>query len=98
MPIEPGTPAATAPPSQGPRVYRWHEKLSSVLLILFCLELGCFLLLYPWIGDVWDTNFFSSALHRGYWGNAYFRGAVSGLGLVNLYISFTEMSRLRRFW
>ena len=98
MPIEPQTPAATEPPAQAPRGYRWHEKLSSILLIIFCLELGCFLLLYPWIGDVWDTNFFSSVLHRGYWGNAYFRGAVSGLGLVNLYISFTEMGRLRRFW
>ena len=98
MPIEPQTPAATAPPAQLPRGYRWHEKLSSILLIIFCLELGCFLLLYPWIGDVWDTNFFSSVLHRGYWANAYFRGAVSGLGIVNLCISFTEMVRLRRFW
>ncbi len=99
MPIEPETPAATEPqPAQAPRGYRWHEKLSSALLIIFCLELGCFLLLYPWIGGVWDTNFFSSLVHRGFWGNAYFRGAVSGLGIVNLYISFTEMVRLRRFW
>ena len=99
MPIEPETPAATEPePAQAPRVYRWHEKLSSVLLILFSLELGRFLLLYPWIGGVWDHNFFSSVLHRAYWGNGYFRGAVSGLGLVNLYISFAEMVRLRRFW
>ena len=98
MPIEPQTPAATEPPAQVPRVYRWHEKLSSILLIIFCLELGCFLLLYPWMGGVWDTNFFSSVLHRGYWANAYFRGGVSGLGLVNLYISFPDMVRLRRLW
>jgi hypothetical protein len=37
-------------------------------------------------------------LHHGYWENAYFRGAVSGLGVVNLYISFIEMVRLRRYW
>jgi hypothetical protein len=99
MPIEPQTPAATEPrPAEAPRLHRWHEKLASVLLILFCLEIGCFLTLYPWIGDIWNNNFFSSLLHRGYWGNPYFRGAVTGLGIVNLYIAFAEIVRLRRFW
>src|SRR5205085_2785100 len=32
-----------------------------------------------------------------YWENMYVRGAVSGLGVVNLYISFLEIFRLRRF-
>jgi hypothetical protein len=32
-----------------------------------------------------------------YWDNAYLRGAVSGLGIVNVYISLVEIFRLRRF-
>jgi hypothetical protein len=53
---------------------------------------------FPWLGDIWENNFFSSVLRHGYWGNGYFRGAVSGLGAINLYISFVEILRLRRFW
>ena len=34
--------------------------------------------------------------HR-FWDNSYVRGAISGLGVVNLYISFLEIFRLRRF-
>jgi hypothetical protein len=33
---------------------------------------------------------------RTIWENAYFRGALSGLGLVNIYISLGEVFRLRR--
>jgi hypothetical protein len=82
----------------GPKPYAWYQKLGAMLLILFCLEIGSFLLVFPWLGNLWGANFFSSLLHRGYWDNAYFRGAISGLGVVNLYISFMEILRLRRYW
>jgi hypothetical protein len=99
MPLEPEMPAATGPaPSQTRATYPWYQKLSSILLIIFCLELGCFLLFFPWMGPAWENNFFSSMLHRGYWDNGYFRGAVSGLGVVNVYIALAEMVRLRKFW
>jgi hypothetical protein len=99
MPIDPPTTAA-AEPAQGetPRAYPWYHKISAILLIIFCMELGCFLLVFPWIGEVWQNNFFSDLLAHGYWDNGYFRGAVSGLGVINLYISFVEIVRLRRFW
>ena len=99
MPIEPPTSAIAGPAqAEKPRAYHWLQKLSAILLIVFCLELGCFLLVVPWVGEVWENNFFSSLLHRGYWDNGYFRGALSGLGVINLYISFVEIVRLRRFW
>jgi hypothetical protein len=34
---------------------------------------------------------------KSFWDNLYVRGAVSGLGVVNLYISLVEIYRLRRF-
>jgi hypothetical protein len=99
MPIEPPTSTTAGPsPVEKPRAYRWLQKLSAILLIVFCLELGCFLLVVPWVGDVWENNFFSSLLRRGYWDSGYFRGALSGLGVINLYISLVEIVRLRRFW
>ncbi len=84
---------------RAPVNYRWYHKLFSFVVIIACLELGLFLVMFPW-SKYWDDNFFSS-LNENWqhlWMNPYVRGAVSGLGLLNLYISFTEIFRLGRFW
>ena len=100
IPSEHGSPETLAPPlAVTPRPdYRWYHKLWAVLLVTFCLEIGCFLLFFPWSG-YWDTNYFAHALPQlqSYWSNTYFRGLVSGLGVANLYISLAEIFRLRRF-
>jgi hypothetical protein len=66
--------------------------------VIFCFELGVFLLVFPWL-EAWDINWFASysPAVRDLWNNSYFRGALSGLGLVNIYISLIEVFRLRRF-
>lgn len=81
-----------------PPVYHWYHKMSAVVFITFCLEIGLFLLIFPWT-EYWDANYFSGVFPqlRDYWNNMYVRGAVSGLGVVNLVISFAEILRLRRF-
>jgi hypothetical protein len=91
------------PPEAGPAavprpVYRLYHKVGSVLFACFCFGIGLFLVLFPWTG-FWESNFFSALVPEwhGYWGNSYVRGAVSGLGVVNLYISLVEIARLRRF-
>jgi len=87
-------PAAT----QAPPHYRWYHKVSALIFIVFCLELGLFLVVFPW-SELWEHNYFASLAPewRLYWNNAYLRGAVSGLGIVNVYISLVEIFRLRRF-
>ena len=79
---------------------RWFRRLSSVLFVVFCFELGLFLLVYPWT-DAWADNYFSvtlpgSALStwRTLWNNPYVRGGVSGLGLVNVWIAVAEVFRM----
>jgi hypothetical protein len=78
--------------------YHWYQKVSAVVFIAFCLEIGMYLLIVPWT-EYWDGNYFSGMMPqlKGYWDNLYLRGAVSGLGMVNLYISLVEIFRLRRF-
>lgn len=101
MPIEPQTrPVSDAGNAAWPAspAYRWYHQASAMVLILFCMVGGTFLLVFPWWGDAWQDNYFSSLLPQGYWENSYLRGAISGLGVVNLYISFVEMLRLRRFF
>ena len=89
---------APEPVTPVPSVYRWYHKISAVLVVTFCVEIGLFLLIFPWT-DYWETNYFGQLapkLHI-YWYNGYVRGAVSGLGAVNLYIALMEVLRLRRF-
>jgi hypothetical protein len=105
MPTGP-LPEETAPPAAAgemaipalPRAaeHRWYHKAGAVLFITFCLDIGLFLLIFPWT-DYWD-NFAAFARNwRPYCDTMYVRGAISGMGVVNLYISLGEVFRLRRF-
>ncbi len=76
---------------------RWLHQLGVVLFVLFCFELGLMLVTLPWM-DSWDLNWFatlSPALH-GLWSNTYFRGALSGIGALNLFIAISETRRMFR--
>lgn len=84
------------------------ETLSRLLFAIFCCELGIFLIVFPWM-DAWTTNRFATfnggptlaaATFADWWRNMwispYFRGAVSGLGVVNVYISLHEVFQMRQ--
>jgi hypothetical protein len=76
--------------------YRWYHKVSAVLFITFCLDIGLFLLIFPWT-DYWDNFAAFVRSWRPYLDTMYVRGGISGFGVVNLYISLGEVFRLRRF-
>ena len=75
----------------------WYQKFRILLFIVFCFEIGFFLLVFPWLNG-WDRTSIPVMVPwlAGIWDNTYFRGAISGLGAVNIYISMLEISRLRR--
>ena len=104
MPADPETTRSEAATANGPpdgpvTEPRWHRKLSALLFVLFCLEVGVFLVVFPWL-DEWSVNYFAAHFPWGprIWDSPYFRGAVSGLGVVNIYISLLETFRLRRLF
>ncbi|MBZ2184762.1 MAG: hypothetical protein K7J46_08610 [Bryobacter sp.] len=78
--------------------YRWYHKLSAVLYVVLCFEIGLFLLFFPW-SDYWKPNYLANFSPEWglFWLNPYFRGAISGIGIINIYISVLEAFRLRRF-
>jgi hypothetical protein len=63
-----------------------------LLLASLFLWTGFLLLLVPWSG-FWERNYFAQALPavEAFIVNNYVRGAVSGLGLVNLYLGLAEL-------
>jgi hypothetical membrane protein len=78
--------------------YRWYHTFGAVLYVFFCFEIGIILLLLPWL-DIWHKNYLADLGIDWYdlWISPYFRGAVSGLGVLDIVISFFELFRLRRF-
>ena len=98
--LSPETARDVAPqiPAAGRRPPRpkWLQRTVSVFVIVLCLELGLFLLIYPWT-DAWTTNYFSlimplkfQPVWRQLWNNGFVRVAFSGLGLVNVWIAVAE--------
>lgn len=73
------------------------RRVIRIVFILFCVEVGLILLALPWT-LLWDNNFFFSLEPslREVLLSPYTRGAVSGLGAVNLWIAMTEAARLFR--
>jgi hypothetical protein len=65
------------------------------LLIAFLLETGFMLIVLPW-STFWDHNYFASAvpLVRVALTNNFVRGAVSGLGIVNMAAAAIDLATL----
>jgi hypothetical protein len=63
-----------------------------LLLVAFFLEVGFALIVVPW-SAFWDRNYFAQALPavQMLMTNNFVRGAVSGVGLVNLVTGVQEL-------
>ncbi len=63
-----------------------------VLYVLVCLEVGILLILVPWT-SIWDRNYFLQAYPTlsVLMLEPAFRGAVSGLGVANIYLGLNEI-------
>ena len=85
-------------------------RLSVIFYIILCLEIGLFLTVLPWwpqgmlgISD-WGNNYFllyaaqKTGLHslQAVVASGWVRGAVSGVGLLNLGIAFWEIFNFKR--
>lgn len=66
--------------------------LRRLLMVAFFLEVGVLLVFVPW-SAYWESNYFVSTLPwvRPVVGNHFVRGAVSGLGLLNLLAGLSEL-------
>ena len=82
------------------------ERLTVIFFITLCLLLGFYLILSPWdaLFGPWGENYLlvflsdkagSPALQRTV-ASTWFRGAVTGLGVVNLMIAFWEMAHFNQ--
>ena len=70
-----------------------HRFLRVVILLVW-LELGMVLILVPWL-EVWEANYFlyQYPLLAVFVNNPFVRGAISGLGFMNVLLSIGAFRR-----
>jgi hypothetical protein len=66
---------------------------SRLIFVAYFIEVGLLLVVIPW-SAFWDRNYFMSAwpVLESVVRSNYIRGAVSGLGLINLWAGVAELS------
>lgn len=77
-------------------------KVSVIVYIIICVEVGVLLILLPWT-NFWDENYFlgfiQSRLHAPWLvtvlASGYFRGLVTALGVVNIVAAIRDVFRFR---
>src|ERR1700689_1186809 len=76
---------------------RWQGCLLSGCFAVFAFEVGLFLIIFPW-QDSWTLNYFQGVNPRfeTLWDEPSFKGLVTGLGFVNIYIALLQVARLFR--
>jgi hypothetical protein len=77
----------------------WLQRMSLVVLVLFCFYIGGLLAVLPWKPRYWDHNGWllahpalQLALDHG-----WVRGLVSGLGLMDIWIGVSELLHYRDY-
>lgn len=74
----------------------WLQRVFVVVYVLFCIELGLVLIVLPWtqfwFSEGWLLQWpnLRNFLHQG-----FVRGAVSGLGLLDIWLGVVEAVRYR---
>jgi hypothetical protein len=70
------------------------QRLLRLVVLLIWLELGLVLILAPW-SQVWEANYFlyQSAVLAGFLNSPFLRGAISGLGVMNVLLSIGAFRR-----
>ena len=83
-----------APETKPERLVNWQRRVLGFCVVIFTFELGVFLVVFPWLKN-WDMSWIAVHSQRfsDLWMSPYFRGALSGLGLLDIYVAFSELIR-----
>jgi hypothetical protein len=79
-------------------------KVSTIVYVVISFEIGILLMILPWYAQFWESNLFLFLMtekFRAGWlpgvvNSGWVRGAVTGLGVVNLLFGLREISSFRR--
>jgi hypothetical protein len=72
------------------------KRLFLAIFILLSFEVGFFLIIVPW-STTWENNLFLNSIEwlQGILMSPFLRGAVSGLGVLNIFLGLGEAWHFR---
>ena len=77
----------------------WLQRVSLIVLVIFCLYLGAMVAILPWWSRVWEMN--PIVLNHpliGVWlRNGVVRGVLTGIGLLDIWIGISEAIHYRDY-
>lgn len=99
--------ASKSEPNPAPAVRRnvedvpspvWLQRISLVVLVLFCFYVGLLLALLPWTRYWGENHYLLTWRFVGTWINTGFtRGVISGMGLLDVWIGISEIIHYREY-
>lgn len=95
-PLDPPAAPRTQAGSGGHHVPIWLQRISLLTFVLFCMVVGMTLVVLPWTSQWTDNTLLARwpAL-RAFLQQGFVRGAVSGLGLLDLWFGVWEALHYR---
>jgi hypothetical protein len=92
---EPRTPLARSP-APAPV---WLQRMSLVVLVLFCFYIGALMAVVPWSPRYWDHNawLLDHPVVEAIVQSGWVRGLVTGIGLIDIWIGVSELLHYRDF-
>jgi hypothetical protein len=95
-PLHTGETASASGAGSADEAPRWLRRLSLVIYVAFCIEVGMLLIVLPWT-TVWTENSLlltrpelKAVLQQG-----FVRGIVTGLGILDLWLGISEAVHYR---
>ena len=77
----------------------WLQRMSLIVFALFCFYIGVRLTMLPWSPRYWDHNAWLLAhpALQTILGKGWFRGLVSGIGMLDIWIGVSELLHYRDY-
>ena len=71
----------------------WLQRMSLLVLVLFCFYIGGLLAVLPWSPRYWDQNgwLLAHPAVQAVLGQGWVRGLVTGVGLIDIWIGVSEL-------
>ncbi len=77
----------------------WLQRVSLIVLVLFCFYVGALMAILPWAPRYWDQNAWLHS-HPAIESIAllgWVRGLITGIGLIDIWIGVSELLHYRDF-
>jgi hypothetical protein len=77
----------------------WLQRLSLIVLVVFCVYLGLLIAVLPWWRDMWDRNglLMQYPVLHAFLVKGPVRGLISGVGVLDLWIGISELIHYRDY-